>query len=229
MEDIDELDESVKAMAGSAWGRLRITAPMSLGSEVVVPALLQFAKSYPNIEIDLSVSDRIVNLVDEGFDAAVRVGTPGSASMISRRLWEARVVLVAAPQYLETAKIPTHPNDLKELDCVLDTNFGDPYHWRFKEPKTHEPITVPVSGRLSFSGAEACLAAAEKGFGVSRVPSFMAVRKIQDGSLRHLLADFEEAPYPVYAVYPPGRHQAIKLRVFVDFLVAHFSDSSRWP
>lgn len=223
LEDIDELDDVIKAKSGSPRGRLRLTVPMSLGSQVVVPSLLLFAKQFPGIELDVNLSDRIVNLVDEGFDAAVRVGSPGSPSMISRRLWQAGVVMVAAPEYLHSVTFPAHPADLAGLSCILDKNFGDPFHWRFRDPSTQQPINVPITGRLGFSGAEACLAAAAQGFGIARVPGFMASEKITDGNLVRILSDFEEAPYPVYLVYPPGRHLAAKLRVLVDFLVAHFA------
>lgn len=228
LDDLDSLSESVKSNSGAASGRLRLTAPMSFGAVQLAPALIDFAMTYPAIELDVSFSDRIVNLVDEGFDAGVRIGNPADSALIVRKLCDARVVVAAAPEYLKSHGTPAHPNDLLACECILDTNFRDPFMWRFRGPANGDTFQVPIKGRLRFSSADACLAAAEQGLGVARVPSFMAGPRFLDGRLVPLLMKFEDQPLGIHVIYPPGRHLAVKVRMFVDFLVQRFKGEPTW-
>lgn len=228
LDDLDSLSESVKSHSGAASGRLRLTAPMSFGTVQLAPGLIDFAKAYPAIEIDVSFSDRVVNLVDEGFDAGVRIGNPADSTLVVRKICDARVVLAAAPTYLKSHGSLTHPDELSARECILDTNFRDPFTWRFRDPAGGAALAVPVKGRLRFSSADACLAAAEVGLGVARVPSFMAGPRFRDGRLVSLLRDYEDQPLGVHVIYPPGRHLAIKVRVLVDFLVQRFKGEPNW-
>jgi DNA-binding transcriptional LysR family regulator len=228
LDELDALDESVKSHSGAASGRLRLTAPMSFGTVQLAPALIDFARSYPAIELDVSFSDRVVNLVDEGFDAGVRIGNPADSTLIVRKLCDARVVVAASPQYLAAHGEIIHPEDLSARDCILDTNFRDPFTWRFRDPAGGAALAVPVKGRLLFSSADACLAAAEDGLGIARAPSFMAGPRFRDGRLVSLLRDYEDHPLGIHVIYPPGRHLAIKVRVLVDFLVQRFQGEPSW-
>lgn len=226
--DLDALDEQIKNRSGEAAGKLRLTVPVSFGETQLAAALIDFARLYPGIELDVSLSDRVTDLVDEGFDAAVRIGAPSDSSLIARRLCSARVVLAASPAYLARHGEPLAPHDLAGHQCVLDTNFREPLVWRFLEPGTRLPLSVKVSGRLRFSSAGACLAAAECGLGVARVPSFMAGPRFLAGRLKPLLPAFEDAPLGIHVIYPPGRHLAGKLRALVDFLAARFHGEPHW-
>jgi DNA-binding transcriptional LysR family regulator len=228
LDDLTALDDQVKARSGAPSGRLRLTAPMSFGPVKLGPALIEFAELYPGIELDVNYTDRVVNLVDEGFDVAVRVGNPSDTSMIARKLCESRVVLAAAPAYLAKHSEPAVPHELGNHDCIIDTNFPDPMNWRFYDARSSSPITVAVHGRLRFSGADTCLAAAEKGFGITRVPSFTAGAYFRAGRLKPVLNAFEGNPVGVHALYPPGRHLALKVRVLVDFLVKHLAGQPEW-
>ncbi len=228
LEELDALDESVRSDSSAASGRLRLTAPVSFGTVQLAPALLDFAQIYPAIELDVSFSDRVVNLVDEGFDAGVRIGNPTDSTLIARKLCEARVVVAASPGYLALQGSITRPDELSARVCILDTNFRDPFTWRFRDPADGSPITVSVKGRLQFSSADACLAAAEKGLGIARVPSFMAGPFFRDGRLVPLLGDYEDQPLGLHVIYPPGRHLAIKVRVLVDFLAERFKGKPDW-
>ena len=157
LDDLDALDESIKNRSGAASGKLRLTAPMSFGTTQLAPALIDFAQLYPRIDLDVSFNDRVVNLVDEGFDAGVRIGNPADSSLIARKLCSARVVLAASPAYLAGHGQPVTPHDLSKHDCVLDTNFRDPLVWRFRDPSSREQLAINVSGRLRFSSSDACL------------------------------------------------------------------------
>lgn len=228
LEELDALDESIKNRFGSASGKLRLTAPMSFGTVQLVPAFIDFAQAYPGIELDVSFSDRVVNLVDEGFDAGVRIGNPFDSSLIARRLCNARIVIAASPAYLVAHGEPATPHDLASHDCVLDTNFRDPFVWRFCDAASQEPIAIDVRGRLHFSSGDACLVAAERGLGIARIPSFMAGPLFRDGRLKPLLRSFEDKPLGIHAIYPPGRHLALKVRVLVDFLGERFHGEPEW-
>ena len=228
LEELDALDDSIKNRSGAASGRLRLTAPMSFGTTQLAPALLAFAQHYPGMELDVSFNDRVVNLVDEGFDAGIRIGNPADSSLMARKLCSARVVIAASPAYLAAHGEPARPQELVKHVCVIDTNFRDPLVWRFRDPTTHSLLAITVSGHLRFSSAEVCLAAAENGLGVARVPSFMAGPCFRAGRLTPLLQHFEDNALGIHAIYPPGRHLALKVRVLIDFLGARFQGEPEW-
>lgn len=228
LDDLDALDEAIKTRSGAAKGRLRLTAPMSFGSVQLAPALIDFAQAYPGIELDVSFSDRVVNLIDEGFDAGVRIGNPADSSLIARKLCDARVVVAASPSYLKTHGAPATPSYLAKHTCILDTNFRDPFAWRFRDPASQELLTVTITGRLRFSSADACLIAAERGLGIAHAPSFMAGPRFRERRLVPLLQDYEDRSMGIYAIYPPGKHLALKVRVLIDFLAERFKGEPEW-
>lgn len=229
LEDFDALDASVRHASGAPSGRLRLSAPISFGSMHLAPVLIDFARAFPQIQLDVSFSDRISQVVDEGFDAAVRIiGQPDDSSLIARRLCDIRLVLVAAPAYLDARGEPSVPADLARHDCIIDGNFRDPLVWPFRACEADGALSVPVTGRLRFASGEACVAAAAAGLGITRIPSFVAGQCLRDGVVRPVLAAFEAEPVGLYAVYPPTRHLALKVRVLVDFLASCYRGSPSW-
>jgi DNA-binding transcriptional LysR family regulator len=228
LEEFDALDASVRNASGKASGRLAVSVPVSFGTTQLAPVLIDFAGKFADIQLDVSFSDRVVNLIDEGFDLAVRVGNPADTSLIARKLCEMRVVTAASPAYLDKRGEPAIPSQLSDHDCIIDTNFHDPLIWRFQTPGEAEAMRIPVKGRLRFSNAQACLAAAESGLGIAHIPSFIAGPCLVAGGLRPLLRSFEDRPRGVHALYPPGRHLAFKVRVLVDFLVERFRGKPAW-
>lgn len=227
LEDLDALDASIRSASGLAAGRIRLTVPLSFGTMHLTPALADFALAYPDIQLDVSFTDRVVSLVDEGFDLAIRVGNPADSSLIARKLCDIRLAVAAAPSYLAARGEPRHPADLAGHDCLLDSNFRDPHTWRFTD-RDGAALSVPVSGRLQFSNGEACLTAAEAGLGIMHGPSFLAGAALQAGRLKPLLEDFTDHRLAVYAMYPPGRHLALKVRVLVDFLAERYRGEPAW-
>ena len=220
LDDLDTLDAQMQDRAATPRGRLRLTAPLTFGTLRLVPALNDFARAYPQIDLDVSFTDRMVNLVDEGFDAAIRAGRVADSSLIARKLCDMQTLLVAAPAYLATHGTPSHPADLTGHSAIIDSNFRDPLIWRFRDKD--QPLAIPLTGRLRYSNAEACLQAAEAGLGIAHVPDFVAGPSLAAGRTRALLPDFAEPPGGIYALYPPGRHLAAKLRALVDFLADRF-------
>ena len=228
IEEFDSLDASVRNASGAPAGRLRVTAPVSFGTLRLTPELLDFAAAFPDIQLDVSFSDRVVSVVDEGFDVAIRIGKPQDSSLIARKLCDARIVVVASPDYIARKGAPASPEALAGHDCIVDTNFRDPGRWSFRPAGAQEPSAVMVTGRLNFSNGETCLAAAQAGLGVARAPSFIAGPLIREGRLSRLFPDMEEPPLAVYALYPPARHLALKVRALVDFLALRYRGEPEW-
>lgn len=154
LEEFDNLYASVRDASHAPRGRLRLTAPLTFGTREVAPALNDFARDFADIELDVSFSDRVVNIVDEGFDLAVRVGKPDDSSMIARKLCDMRIVVVGSPAYLQGREEPQAPAALTGHDCIIDSNFREPGHWPFRQADG-TAFTVPVQGRIRYSNAEA--------------------------------------------------------------------------
>lgn len=225
LEGFDALETSVRDQSGPS-GNLKVSAPVSFGKNQLTPALLEFARSCTAVSLDVWFSDRMVNLVEEGFDVAVRIGHLTDSSLVARRLAAVRMVTCASPEYLARAGTPLALEDLAKHEAILDTNVRDATVWRFGP---HGDVReVRVHGRLRFSGAEACVAAAVAGFGITRSPAFAAAEELRAGRLRPILCNFEPELIHVYAVYPHARHLAAKVRGFVDFLARRYAGEPEW-
>ncbi len=222
LDDLEALDQSIEDASDAPRGRLRLTAPRTFGAMQLTPVLLEFAARYPEIDLEVDFSDRLVNLVDEGFDAAIRVGRPADSSLIGRKLCTAQIIAVASPQYLTAHGTPQVPGDLSGHRCIVDRNFRDPHRWEFANSES-----VSIKGRLSFSDAEACCEAAIAGHGIAYGPDFVAYDALAKGQLERILCDHAAPPFSVYALYPAGRHLAVKVRVLVDYLAKAF-DPAPW-
>lgn len=220
IDEFDGLADEVRDGARHPRGLLRIAAPMSLGKLVLAPALADFALAWPDISLDVQFSDRMVNLVDEGFDLAIRAGRPSESSLIVRRIATFRIVTLAAPTYLAARGTPATPADLAAHDCIIDSNFPEPLRWSYRGPDG--PVMGAVAGRLRYSDAIACLIAAERGLGVACMPDFVATAALARGSVVPLLESFAPDAQPISVLYPPGRHVPLKMRVLIDELAARF-------
>ncbi|MDB5452000.1 MAG: transcriptional regulator,LysR family [Caulobacteraceae bacterium] len=223
--EFEALETSVRDQGGPR-GLLRISAPVSFGATQLQPALLDFAAAYPDVGIEVSFADRTVNLVDEGFDVAVRIGRLADSSLVARKLAPVRLVTCASPDYLAKHGEPQHPSELANHAAILDLNLREPHLWAFRVGA--EDVDVRVDGRLRFSSPDACLAAALAGFGVARSPAFVPMDDLASGRLKTILCPYEPASINVFAVYPHGRHLAAKVRVFVDFLAERFAGEPAW-
>ena len=222
LDAFETLDASVRESATTPTGRLKISAPGSFGTAVLSQVLVTFARRYPLIELDVSFSDRAVNIVDEGFDMAVRIGNLSDSSLVARKLGEVHVRIAASPIYLEQFGTPQHWRDMAQHQCIIDTNFRDPWHWPFAGDDG-EIVTVPVRGRLRFANTEACLQATVAGLGIARLPGFIAAPALQQNDIVRLLDNFDTPPLGLFVVYPPARHLAHRARLLIDFLVTHFT------
>ncbi|TKI04069.1 LysR family transcriptional regulator [Martelella alba] len=226
LDAFDALDADVRHTAGAPAGRLRISAPVTFGTTRLAPVMVEFARQYPKVELDVNFSDRRVNIVDEGYDLAIRIGKLEDSSLIARRLCDIRVVTVAAQDYLASHGTPRHWRELDGHDCIVDSNFRDPLHWHFIERE--KTALYRINGRLRFSNAEACLRAAVAGLGITRVPTFVAGDALRRHQVVALLRDYDSPPLGLFALYPPAQHLARKSRTFIDFLVEAFARKPEW-
>lgn len=226
LDELTDLDDSLRHAGGAAQGLLRLTAPLSFGTVQLMPALTDFARAHPGIALDVDFTDSLVSLAEQGFDLAIRVGQPRDSALVARRLGVMRVLTLASPAYLAARGTPTHPNDLPGHDIVSDTNFAQPDDWSF-EAKGRR-LTLHLPGRLRLSNAEACLMAAAAGLGIARAPDIIAAPMIRQGRLVPVLGGFAQEQAPVLAVTPPGRHMPSRLRLVIAFLRDRWGPDHDW-
>ena len=158
---------------------------------------------------------------------ALRIGRLDDSSLIARKLCNIRVITVASPRYLAEQGTPQHWRDLSLHSCVIDTNFRDPQRWWFSE-RDNLKVDMHVNGRLKFSNTEVCLQCACEGFGITRLPTFIASSALRSGAVVPVLAEYEVPPMELYAVYPHSRHLAQKSRAFVEYLAESFAGEPAW-
>lgn len=221
LQRIDDLQASVQSSHQEVRGRLRVSAPRSAGDSMLNRAMMEFLVRYPEVNLDLRLEDRFVDLVEEGFDLAVRVSQLEDSSLIARKIAPFRTVVCASPKTIETFGVPNTPADLSSRPCIIDTNYRFKQNWAFEN--NGERFSVPVNGQLEVNSAAASREAALNNLGFLRTPLFFVSKDIEDGKLTVLLERYEEPMRGIYAVYPHKRHLTGKVRAFVDFLVSWYA------
>ncbi|PLR22653.1 LysR family transcriptional regulator [Caulobacter zeae] len=201
-------------------GRLRINAPVSFGMNTLAPALPDYMKAHPQVAVELTLSNRAVDLVDEGYDAVFRIGVLSDSQLMARALAPYELVLCAAPAYLDGRAPLTSPLDLQEHECLGFSHTELRSHWTFEGPEGR--VVVPVSGRLMVDHGEPLLCAALAGLGVLLQPAEVVRAPIAQGRLVRLLEDYKAPPRPLHLLYAPDRRVTPKLRSFITFAVERF-------
>jgi len=214
LADLTEIEQAAIGQGIAPRGELRLTAPIVFGRRHVLPLVTDFLTQFPEVSVRLALFDRPVDLVEEGIDAAIRIGTLGNTSAIATRVGALRRVVVAAPVYLKRRGIPKAPRDIATHDTIAFLGMDGVERWVFAGG-----VEAPIKPRLIVNTAEAAIDAAVSGFGVTRVLSYQAVDRLADKSLIRLLREHEGDEIPVHVVYPDGRHPPPKLRAFLDALV----------
>ncbi len=221
LSDLDDADRAVSRLQAAPRGRLRISAPMSFGFLHLTPALADFLRLHPEVEMDVAMNDRVVDLVNEGFDVAVRIGILEDSSLIARRLAPARRAICASPDYLATRGAPRTPDDLKSHSCLVNSNLPAGREWRLTGPEgAVRPIGV--NGPLSVNNGDAMRVAALRGLGLASLPTFIVGADLKSGALVSVLDEFIPQDLTISAVYPHTRHLSPTVRAFVDFLAERF-------
>ncbi|MDX8537984.1 LysR family transcriptional regulator [Mesorhizobium abyssinicae] len=215
---LDEVGEAERAAAGeysAPKGELVVTAPIVFGRLHVLPVVADFLAAYPEVDIRLTLSDQITQLVDEHIDLAVRIGDLPDSSLVAIRVGAIRRVVCASPPYLAAHGTPQTPGDLAVHSCVTFDNLSAPATWVFAGGKSE--ITVPVHSRLRVNTAEAAIDAATAGVGLTKVLSYQVAAAMRSGALQAVLREFEPPPWPVSLVHAGQGLLPVKLRAFLDF------------
>lgn len=223
---LDELDETESWMRGldaSPQGKIRINAPMSFGLRHLPPVIDSFLEAYPDIEVDLQLSDHVVDLVEQGVDIALRIRDQlPDSTMTARMLCDTHRVVCASPEYLAANGCPTHPNDLLKHNCLVYSRLPSPRRWKLGEH------LIEVNGRYSADSGLAIRKSVLSGQGITLTPTFLIFDDLREGRLVTLLPEYPPSGHHLYAVFPPGRHRPDRVRVFLEHLVKAFGDPPYW-
>lgn len=221
LADVEEAEGAAEGERTAPRGRLVISAPVGFGRLHVSPIVTAFLQRYPEVACDLRLSDRMINLVEEGVDAAVRIGHLPDSTLVARHVGEMRRIVVASKAYLKARGEPRTPRDLGTHDTIQFGAAALPSEWRFVD--SGEEIRIATTPRFSTNSADAAIQYAEQGGGLTRVLAYQAADAIRRGSLQIVLEKFEPSALPIHIVYPTSRLLSAKVRVFVD-LVAETTD-----
>jgi DNA-binding transcriptional LysR family regulator len=227
LEDVLEAELSTSQAHGTLKGSLKIALPSTFGLMHMGPAINEFLREHPQIEFDLDFNDREVDLMQEGFDLAIRIANLPDSSLIARRLSSIKPVMCASPSYLEQMGEPKVPSDLIEHQCLVYSLLRDYEYWYLTDSNGKE-IRTKIHPFLKASTGEFLKDAAVEGRGVILVPSFIAYREIESGKLVQVLKDYTPPQLDAYAIYPQTRHLSQRVRAFVDFLVKRFEGTPYW-
>lgn len=226
LDEIGQLRDAVLQLDAAPRGTLRVSAPLPFGRLRIAPALTAFLRHYPDLGVDLTLTDRVVDMMEEGIDVAVRIGRLPDSSLMVRRIADHRRAVCAAPGYLDTRRPPRRPADLAAHACLTYAFHQGEQTWRFRKPGGTASEEVRVAGPFRTNDAEALHAAVLGGLGIGLLPVWMIAADLQAGRLVPLLPELEASTTAfdsaIHAVYPPSRRLSAKVRAFVDFLVAEF-------
>ena len=217
LADVEEAERGVAGRHDEPRGALAVTAPVVFGRLHVLPALMAFLSAYRNVQARLVLIDRVVDLVEEGIDVAIRIGALPDSSLVARRVGSLRRVICASPGYLDAHGVPIRPGDLADHDCVTFAGISPTDRWSFREEGRE--LSVPVRSRLVVTTAEAAVDAAVAGLGVVRLLSYHGAAAVAEGRLRLILQRFEPPEVPVHLVSVETRFAPARVRAFLDFAV----------
>ncbi|KHN92591.1 LysR family transcriptional regulator [Pectobacterium actinidiae] len=201
-------------------GRLKINAPVTFGINALAPLLPLFLEEHPEISVEMTLTNRKVDLIDEGYDAVFRVGALADSALMAKSLAPYQLLLCAAPDYLKKALSLEKPEDLLQHECLIFTHTSLRTQWEFDGPEGH--VSLPVSGRLLLDSGEALVSAALSGFGIAMQPTELVWPHIVAGRLEHVLPEYSVPSRPLHVMYAPDRRLTPKLRSFLDFSTRHF-------
>ena len=223
---LDAAEAEVTARSGDAVGQLRVNAPVSFGILYLAPVWAAFKARHPQVSFDVTLSDRVVDIVEEGFDLAIRITQLQNSSLISRRLASTRMVLCASPTYLARQGTPVHPSELVQHHILAYSNWSSRDEWAFDGPDG--VVVVKTTPCLRSNNGDTCRAVALAHEGIILQPSFMVGADLAAGSLVELCPGYRALEMGIHAVYSSRKHVAPKVRLLIDFLVEHFA-KPRWP
>jgi DNA-binding transcriptional LysR family regulator len=218
LASVAEANEAAAGVNTIPKGNLSVTASVLFGKSFVMPCIVRFLKDYPDVEVSAYFLDRVVNLVDEGMDVAVRIGYLPDSSLKAIRVGQVRRVLCASPAYLARNGVPQHPGDLLRHTIVAASGISPRVEWKFGA--VDDPTMVRMRPRLMVTSNDAAIEAVVAGLGICRLLSYQIADELTEGRLKIILADHEEAPWPVHVLHRESKFGSSKVRNFIDLLVA---------
>lgn len=216
LEEYEALEDGIACASQAPAGLLKVSAPVDFGARKLMKPVSDFLAEWPQVEVRMSMADRMVDLVDEGYDMAVRIGHLPDSALIAKRIAPACMACVASPAYLAGAGAPSHPSDLAGHDVIIDRNKPNPHQLKFT--RNGEEAEVRVNGRLTLNGATAAVEAAAAGVGVACSPAWAAEEALAEGRVVRCLPDWEPDHRDIWAVFPSNRFMTQRVRLFVDHL-----------
>ena len=227
LADLDEAEQAVGASTVVPRGTLRLTASISFGVRYLAPAIAEFEARHPQLRFDVELSDRAVDLVDEGLDLAIRIGDIGSRALIARRIGVAQIVCCASPSYVAAHGAPRAPDDLRGHRCLTYEYSSEGNVWRFRDAagRAHE---VSVAGSVHANNGAMLAALAVAGDGITTAPDFIVADDVRAGRLVPLLPGYVPPAIDITAAYPSRRHLSAKVRTFIDFLAERYARNPEW-
>ena len=220
IDEVRDAEGALGQLQSALTGTLHVNGSIALGQIFLAPLLLRFQAQYPELGVELSLSDRYIDLVEEGVDVAVRIGRLADSNLVARRLGSTRRVLVATPAYLAAHGTPQRPEDLAHHSCLLYAYLSSGNEWTFKGPEGE--IRVRVRGNFKANNGEAIRQALLANVGVAMSPDWLIHDKLESGEVVALLPEYAPPPLDINAVYPSGRHVSTKVRTFIEFLQNEF-------
>ncbi len=227
LADLEEAEEAVTAAAIVPRGTLKLTCATTFGIRHLSPAIAEFAQRHTQLRFDIELSDRAVDIVDEGIDLAIRIGDIGSQALIGRRVGTMALVACAAPAYLARHGTPATPEDLVRHACLTYEFSPVANAWRFDDANGVEH-SVKIAGPAHSNNGRMLVGLAVAGLGIAREPDFIVAPEIRSGTLVRLLPTYKLPSSAIHAVYPSRRHLSAKVRAFVDFLAERFAGNAEW-
>lgn len=222
LDGVAEAEAELSTHTGEVIGRLKVNVPFSFGLLHLAPLWPTFMARHPRVVLDVTLSDRFVDLVDEGYDLAVRIARLPASSLVSRQLTTTRMILCASPQYLREHGTPEQPEDLAAHAVISYTLLATGEQWELQGPDG--PVSVKVSPRMRTNNGDTCCAAALQHQGIIFQPSFMVAEHLASGALVQVLPGYRSADVGVYAIYPTRKHLTPKVRALIDFLAEALRD-----
>ena len=227
LEDLDNLQSTLFDHHQEPKGHLKITAPTTFGELYMAPLMAAYLQAYPQMNVQLNLSDRFVNVVEEGFDLAIRIGQLKDSSLIAKGLTHTRVGIYASRQYLKTHGYPHTPEDLRQHACILDTNVSTPDKWRFENPHNGTLQTVKIAGRFQVNSAAAIKAMILAHQGIGLCPEYVIGHQ-RSPEIEQVLSDYPMQSLGLYVLYPHQKYLSIKTRTLIDFLEKKLKGTPPW-
>ena len=227
LAELAEAEDEITSRSDAASGLLRINAPFTFGILHLAPLWGAFMAQHPKVKLDVTLADRLVDLVEEGYDLAIRIATLENSSLVSRKLASTRTVLCASPQYLKLHGTPLHPAELADHAVISYSYLSTGDEWRFTGPEG--AVNVKTQPCMHTNSGDTCRAAALAHQGVILQPTFLVGKDLTDGTLVELMPQYRSIEFGIYAVYPTRKHVSAKVRAMIDFLAGHLAGrTSAW-